>query len=118
MIERRPFGRTRAIRAPPTIFGAAALAAPPGRGRPALGDPCSATGDHIDTAARYGDSELRIGPWIGAAPGGLLPGHQDRLARGARRALRISSARWSGSAWIMSILIRSTPWAIPTTGTR
>ncbi|PYM12556.1 MAG: aldo/keto reductase, partial [Candidatus Rokuibacteriota bacterium] len=64
MIERRPFGRT-GHQSSVTLFGASALARP-----------CQADADrtlelllhhgvnHIDTAARYGDSELRIGPWM------------------------------------------------------
>jgi aryl-alcohol dehydrogenase-like predicted oxidoreductase len=64
MIERRPFGRTGHL-STVTLFGAAALA-------PASQDEADRALDvllrfgvnHIDTAARYGDSELRIGPWM------------------------------------------------------
>jgi aryl-alcohol dehydrogenase-like predicted oxidoreductase len=64
MIERRPFGRT-GHQSTVTLFGAAALAR-------ATQDEADRTLDvllrygvnHIDTAARYGDSELRIGPWM------------------------------------------------------
>lgn len=64
MIRRQPFGRT-GHQSSATIFGAAAL-----------GKVDQATADrtldlllrhgvnHIDTAASYGDSELRIGPWM------------------------------------------------------
>lgn len=63
-IEKRPFGRTGHM-STVTLFGAAAL----GRVTQAEAD---ATLDvlleygvnHIDTAASYGDSELRIGPWM------------------------------------------------------
>jgi aryl-alcohol dehydrogenase-like predicted oxidoreductase len=63
-IEQRPFGRTGHMSSA-VIFGAAAL-----------GKVDQATADrtldlllrygvnHIDTAASYGDSELRIGPWM------------------------------------------------------
>lgn len=63
-IEKRPFGRTGHVSSA-VIFGAAAL-----------GKVDQATADatlelllehgvnHIDTAASYGDSELRIGPWM------------------------------------------------------
>ena len=63
-IERRPFGRTGHMSSA-VIFGAAALK-----------DVDQATADrvlgllldhgvnHIDTAPRYGDAELRIGPWM------------------------------------------------------
>src|SRR6266705_921105 len=64
MIERRPFGRTGHLSSV-TLFGGAALAR-------ASQDDADRTLDvllrfgvnHIDTAARYGDSELRIGPWM------------------------------------------------------
>jgi aryl-alcohol dehydrogenase-like predicted oxidoreductase len=64
MIERRPFGRT-GHQSAVTLFGAAALAR-------ASQDDADRTLElllrhgvnHIDTAARYGDSELRIGPWM------------------------------------------------------
>src|SRR5262245_56149579 len=65
MIERRPFGRT-GHDSSVTLFGGAALAR-------ATQDEADRTLEvllrhgvnHIDTAARYGDSELRIGPWMG-----------------------------------------------------
>jgi aryl-alcohol dehydrogenase-like predicted oxidoreductase len=64
MIERRPFGRTGHLSSV-TLFGAAALA------RASQDDADRALEvllrygvNHIDTAARYGDSELRIAPWM------------------------------------------------------
>jgi aryl-alcohol dehydrogenase-like predicted oxidoreductase len=64
MIERRPFGRT-GHSSTVTLFGAAALA------RVSQADADRALEvllrygvNHIDTAARYGESELRIGPWM------------------------------------------------------
>ncbi len=64
MIERRPFGRTGHASSA-TLFGAAALA----RASQAEADRTLELllrhgVNHIDTAARYGDSELRIGPWM------------------------------------------------------
>jgi aryl-alcohol dehydrogenase-like predicted oxidoreductase len=64
MIEQRPFGRT-GHRSTATLFGAAALA----RASQAEADRTLELllrhgVNHIDTAARYGDSELRIGPWM------------------------------------------------------
>jgi len=64
MIERRPFGRTGHMSSA-TLFGAAAL----GRANQAEADRALETllrygVNHIDTAARYGDSELRIAPWM------------------------------------------------------
>ena len=64
MIERRPFGRT-GHRSTVTIFGAAALArATQDEADRALEVLLHYGVNHIDTAARYGDSELRIGPWM------------------------------------------------------
>ena len=64
MIEKRPFGRTGHL-STATLFGGAALA----RANQADADRTLELllrhgVNHIDTAARYGDSELRIGPWM------------------------------------------------------
>jgi aryl-alcohol dehydrogenase-like predicted oxidoreductase len=64
MIERRPFGRT-GHQSTVTLFGAAALArASQDEADRALEVLLRHGVYHIDTAARYGDSELRIGPWM------------------------------------------------------
>ena len=64
MIERRPFGRTGHLSSV-TLFGAAALArVGQGEADRALETLLHHGVNHIDTAARYGDSELRIGPWM------------------------------------------------------
>src|SRR5207245_1361232 len=64
MIERRPFGRT-GHPSSVTHFGAAALArASQDEADRALDILLRHGVNHIDTAARYGDSELRIGPWM------------------------------------------------------
>jgi len=64
MIEQRPFGRT-GHSSTVTVFGAAALArvSQDDAGR-ALEVLLRYGVNHIDTASRYGDSELRIGPWM------------------------------------------------------
>ncbi|HKW95400.1 MAG TPA: aldo/keto reductase [Methylomirabilota bacterium] len=64
MIERRPFGRT-GHQSTRTLFGAAALArVSQDEADRALEVLLRYEVNHIDTAARYGDSELRIGPWM------------------------------------------------------
>src|SRR5438128_10075818 len=64
MIERRPFGRTGHL-STVTLFGGAALARASQADADRTLDLLLQHGvNHIDTAARYGDSELRIGPWM------------------------------------------------------
>src|SRR5881397_481392 len=64
MIERRPFGRTGHL-STVTLFGGAALARASQADADRTLDLLLRYGvNHIDTAARYGDSELRIGPWM------------------------------------------------------
>src|SRR3989441_10591266 len=64
MIERRPFGRTGHLSSV-TLFGGAALARASQADADRALDVLLRYGvNHIDTAARYGDSELRIGPWM------------------------------------------------------
>jgi aryl-alcohol dehydrogenase-like predicted oxidoreductase len=64
MIERRPFGRT-GHSSTATLFGAAALARASQNDADRALDVLLRYGvNHIDTAARYGESELRIGPWM------------------------------------------------------
>ncbi|MFC1976616.1 aldo/keto reductase, partial [Chloroflexota bacterium] len=64
MIENLPFGRTGHM-STRTLFGAAAL----GQVSQAEADQTLKVlqkygVNHIDTAASYGDAELRIGPWM------------------------------------------------------
>src|SRR5438445_6306405 len=64
MIERRPFGRTGHL-STVSPFGGAALARASQADADRTLDLLLRYGvNHIDTAARYGDSELRIGPWM------------------------------------------------------
>lgn len=64
MIEKRPFGRTGHM-STVTLFGAAALSRVNQDDADRTLDVLLEYGvNHIDTAARYGDSELRIGPWM------------------------------------------------------
>ena len=52
--------------------------------------------NHLDTAAAYGDAELRMAPWLAADPGEFFVATKtgDRSGDGAGRA---SSGRSSGS---------------------
>ena len=64
MIERIPFGRT-GYESTRTLFGAAALGRMPQEKADGVLEVLLEFGvNHIDTAARYGDSELRIAPWM------------------------------------------------------
>src|SRR5215470_3734098 len=64
MIARRPFGRT-GHESTVTLFGAAALARASQADADRALDVLLRYGvNHIDTAEGYGDSELRIGPWM------------------------------------------------------
>jgi len=71
MIEKMPFGQT-GHESTRTIFGAAALARLSQEKADAVLETVVAFGlNHIDTAASYGDSELRLAPW--------LRHHRDRV---------------------------------------
>jgi predicted aldo/keto reductase-like oxidoreductase len=63
-IEKRPFGRTGHM-STVTLFGAAALSRVSQADADRTLEVLLEYGvNHIDTAASYGDSELRIGPWM------------------------------------------------------
>src|SRR5271170_3220904 len=64
MIETSPFGKT-GHQSTRVIFGAAALGSMKQDKADSVLDLLLEYGiNHIDTAASYGDSELRIGPWM------------------------------------------------------
>lgn len=64
MIEKRPFGSTGHM-STVTLFGAAALGSVSQADADRTLDVLLEYGiNHIDTAASYGDAELRIGPWM------------------------------------------------------
>jgi aryl-alcohol dehydrogenase-like predicted oxidoreductase len=64
VIQKRPFGRTGHM-STVTLFGAAALARVDQDAADRALEVLLRYGvNHIDTAIRYGDSELRIGPWM------------------------------------------------------
>jgi aryl-alcohol dehydrogenase-like predicted oxidoreductase len=101
MIEKRPFGRTGHA-STVTLFGAAALArASQGEADRALEVLLRYGVNHIDTAARYGDSELRIGPWMARhRKDFFLATKTDREVR--RRLAKTSIVRSNGCASITS----------------
>jgi aryl-alcohol dehydrogenase-like predicted oxidoreductase len=94
-MELRAFGRTGHL-STSVIFGAAAL----GGGRQEVADrilaEVRAAGiNHIDTAAGYGDSELRLAPWLAAHRGEVFLATKtgERSGDGARRQLERSLTR-------------------------
>lgn len=94
-IQQADFGRT-GHRSTRVIFGAAALA----RMRQARADEILETLlefgiNHVDTAASYGDSEVRVAPWLTAHPGRFFLATKtgERSADGARAELEQSLSR-------------------------
>jgi aryl-alcohol dehydrogenase-like predicted oxidoreductase len=115
MIEKRPFGRTGHL-STATIFGAAAL-----------GNVSQAEADrtldlllefgvnHIDTANSYGDSELRLGPWLAGhrAEFFLATKTGDRTRAGAREHLHRSLERLRTDhidLWQLHCLVDAAEW--------
>lgn len=95
MIERIPFGKTGHLSSR-ALFGAAALAGMRQEKADAILELLHEFGvNHIDTAAAYGDSELRIAPWMKAhrADFFLATKTGERDARGARESLERSLER-------------------------
>ena len=96
MIERARFGRT-GHQSTRTIFGAAALS----KASEAEADRALELVErfgltHIDTAASYGDSELRLAPWLkgnGRDRFFLATKTGERTYRGAREQIQASLAR-------------------------
>jgi predicted aldo/keto reductase-like oxidoreductase len=95
VIERRPFGRT-GHPSSVTLFGGAALArASQAEADRALDLLLRHGVNHLDTAARYGDSELRIGAWMSRhrADFFLATKTGSRTAREAREDIHRSLER-------------------------
>ena len=95
MTDRAPFGRT-GHESSRVIFGAAAL----GSMRQDRADQVLAMllefgVNHIDTAASYGDSELRIAPWMAEHRGRFFLATKtgERSGDGARASLELSLTR-------------------------
>jgi aryl-alcohol dehydrogenase-like predicted oxidoreductase len=95
MIATAPFGRT-GHESSRTIFGAAALGNVSHADAERTLDLLLAHGvNHIDTAASYGDSELRIASWLRREPGRLFVATKtgDRDYKGAKESIRRSLER-------------------------
>ena len=95
MIEKIPFGKTGHL-STRTIFGAAALGAMRQSKADAVLDVLLEFGvNHIDTAAGYGDSELRIAPWLKRHPGAFFLATKtgERTYQRARDGVRRSLER-------------------------
>jgi len=95
MIERIPFGRT-GHHSTRVLFGAAALASMRQERADALLEQVRAAGvDHVDTAASYGDAELRLAPFLSRrrAEVFLATKTGQRTADGARAELERSLER-------------------------
>jgi len=95
MLERAPFGKT-GHRSSRVIFGAAAL----GSMRQERADELLVLLDefginHLDTAADYGDSELRLAPWLANRRGDFFVATKtaNRSGDGARASLERSLER-------------------------
>jgi len=95
VIALEPFGRT-GHRSSRTIFGAAALSQVTQSAADRTLDVLLRYGvNHIDTAAGYGDSELRIAPWLKREPGRFFLATKtgERKADAAREQLHRSLER-------------------------
>ena len=93
-IDRAPFGRSHPSSR--VIFGAAAFWAMDAEKAGVLLDRVLAAGvNHIDTAADYGDSELRLAPWLATHRREVFLATKtgDRDGDGARRSLERSLER-------------------------
>lgn len=95
MITQRPFGRT-GHQSTRLIFGAAALGAMNQDRADATLEQVAAAGiNHIDTAAGYGDSELRLAPWLADHRDGVFLATKtgERTGAAARAELERSLER-------------------------
>jgi aryl-alcohol dehydrogenase-like predicted oxidoreductase len=94
-IPTAPFGST-GHESTRTLFGAAALGSVSQADAERALELVLAHGvNHIDTAASYGDSELRIAPWLAAYPGRFFVASKtgERERAGAREEIRRSLER-------------------------
>ncbi len=95
MIERRRFGRT-GHSSSRVIFGSAGIGDVDQRTADRLLPLLDEFGvNHLDTAASYGDAELRLAPWLRGRRGDFFVATKtgERTAEGARRSLERSLTR-------------------------
>ena len=114
-LPKAPFGRTGHM-STRVLFGAAAL----GRVDQAVADRtmdllAERGVNHLDTAASYGDAELRMGPWLKANRDTvfLATKTEKRDYRGAREELRRSLERLRTDhvdLWQMHVLVDPAEW--------
>lgn len=119
-IEQLPFGRTGHTSSR-VIFGAATLSSMrPERAAGVLELLLERGVNHIDTAASYGDSELRVGEWFGGDPSlrerfFLATKTGERTGPGARAELERSLERLQvGSVDLIQLhnLVEDDEWAV------
>ena len=115
MIEKRPFGRTGHL-STRTLFGAAALwSVTQGEADRILDVLLEYGVNHIDTAASYGDAELRVGPWMDRHRGDffLATKTEQRTYQGAWDELQRSLERLRVDyvdLWQMHVLVEPADW--------
>lgn len=117
MIAKHPFGRTGHL-STRTLFGAAALSRVTQAEADATLEVLLRYGvNHIDTAASYGDAELRIGPWMARHREHffLATKTEQRTYRGAWDELRRSLERLRVDyvdLWQMHVLVDPAEWKV------
>lgn len=115
MIEKIPFGNTGQVSAR-TLFGAAALWSCSQAEAERVLDLLLEYGvNHIDTAASYGDAELRVGPWLKQHRNKffLATKTENRTYQGAKDELHRSLERLQTDhvdLWQMHILVEPDEW--------
>jgi aryl-alcohol dehydrogenase-like predicted oxidoreductase len=117
MIDKQPFGRTGHM-STRTLFGAAALGRVTQEEADRTLEVLMEYGvNHIDTAASYGDAELRIGPWMEKHRDEffLATKTEQRTYQGAWDELRRSLERMrvaSVDLWQMHVLVDPEQWEV------
>jgi aryl-alcohol dehydrogenase-like predicted oxidoreductase len=115
MIDKQPFGRT-GHHSSRTIFGAAALSRVTQEEADSTLDLLLKYGvNHIDTAASYGDAELRIQPWMEEHRQDffLATKTEQRTYQGAKQELQLSLDRLGVDRidlWQMHLLVDPEEW--------